>query len=60
LGRGRYEINSELITEHPKEESKFAITRHYLTKLERDIKANPDNWLWTHNRWKRLKEMASA
>ena len=55
LGRGHYEINSELITERPKEESKFEITRTYLAKLERDIKENPDNWLWTHNRWKRVK-----
>jgi KDO2-lipid IV(A) lauroyltransferase len=56
LGRGRYEFNSELITEHPKEEGKFEITRQYLSKLERDIKENPDNWLWTHNRWKRVKQ----
>lgn len=54
LGRGRYEINSELLTEHPKQEEKFYITREYLARLERDIKANPDNWLWTHNRWKRV------
>ena len=57
LGRGLYEINSELISDNPKQEGKFQITRNYLTKLERDIRNNADNWLWTHNRWKRVKDL---
>lgn len=55
IGRGQYRIDSELITDRPQDEEKHFITKQYLSKLERDIKANPDNWLWTHNRWKRVK-----
>ncbi|HHJ50114.1 MAG TPA: lipid A biosynthesis acyltransferase, partial [Phaeodactylibacter sp.] len=28
------------------------ITRAYVKKLEEVIAAAPENWLWTHRRWK--------
>lgn len=55
LGRGRYEMNAELITDDPSSTGKFEITHKYFELLERDIRNQPDNWLWTHNRWKRVK-----
>ena len=29
------------------------ITKQYVKKLEKTILENPENWLWSHNRWKR-------
>ncbi len=29
-----------------------AMTFHYLTFLEKQIRKWPDQWMWTHNRWK--------
>ena len=54
LSRGKYVMNAELITADPSTSEKLAITKSYLLKLERDIRKNPENWLWTHNRWKRV------
>ncbi len=34
-----------------------AMTREYISFLERYIREYPEQWLWTHNRWK-LKEAA--
>ncbi len=53
LGRGKYEYSAELMYEKPRETAKFEITHKYIELIERDIKAHPSNWLWTHNRWKR-------
>lgn len=30
----------------------FPITRQYAALLEQNIKEQPEQWLWTHNRWK--------
>ncbi len=55
LGRGKYKYNAELIADKPKETQKLEITHKYINLIERDIKNDPSNWLWTHNRWKRKK-----
>ena len=55
LGRGRYQYNAELLHESPRDAEKFEITHKYFELIERDIKEQPSNWLWTHNRWKRKK-----
>jgi len=53
LGRGLYQYSAELLSEKPKDTEKFEITHKYIELIERDINEQPDNWLWTHNRWKR-------
>ena len=50
--RGYYEVSFELIAEHPKETEENEITRIYAERLEQNIKEQPEQWLWTHNRWK--------
>lgn len=32
------------------------ITKRFMHQLEADIKASPENWLWSHKRWKRKRE----
>lgn len=55
LGRGRYEMSCEALADKPQETEKYEITRKYFRLLEQDIYEQPDNWLWTHDRWK-IKE----
>ena len=51
--RGRYEVCFEPMDDVDPEASEFAYTTAYMRRLEADIRACPELWLWTHNRWKR-------
>lgn len=51
-GRGRYELLLELISENPKSEKEYDITKAHLKMLENDIISQPESWLWSHRRWK--------
>ena len=51
-GRGRYEVAFELVTDNPKEMENGEVMEQYVRYVERFIQANPDNWLWSHRRWK--------
>lgn len=55
LGRGKYEMSCEVLSANPKETGKLEITHEYIRLLEQDIRNQPDNWLWSHDRWKRKK-----
>jgi len=50
--RGFYKFYFDLITESPKEEPNNHILETQINLLERDILKQPDNWLWSHRRWK--------
>ena len=50
--RGYYEVYLETITENPKEMEHGQITKIFMQKLEKIIIAKPENWLWSHKRWK--------
>jgi len=51
-GRGRYIVSFDLLTDCPKETKPGEIMERYVRSVERFIEANPDNWLWSHRRWK--------
>ncbi|SOE19875.1 KDO2-lipid IV(A) lauroyltransferase [Spirosomataceae bacterium TFI 002] len=53
--RGYYHTKLEVICEYPKEVPQGAILSKHAELLERDIKENPAQWLWTHRRWKHKK-----
>lgn len=53
--RGFYEYEFELLVEDASEYSENEILSKYVKRLEHDIQASPDNWLWSHRRWKRSK-----
>jgi KDO2-lipid IV(A) lauroyltransferase len=55
VGRSRFEVDLELISEKPVEENFGYITEKHMRLLEADIYKNPHLWLWTHKRWKRSK-----
>lgn len=50
--RGFYKINSELLTGHPGELAENELTELHTRRLEKDIIAYPETWLWSHRRWK--------
>ncbi|MBO7082769.1 MAG: lysophospholipid acyltransferase family protein [Bacteroidales bacterium] len=54
-GRGRYEVSFELVTDNPKETKDGEIMERYVRCVEHFIEANPDNWLWSHRRWKHTR-----
>ncbi len=54
--RGYYEYKFHLITEKPAELNNGEITKLYAEKLEEIIRKQPENWLWSHRRWKHTKE----
>ncbi|MCE7064288.1 lysophospholipid acyltransferase family protein [Dyadobacter sp. CY326] len=53
--RGFYRSYFKLITEEPKKEPANHILQSQIEFLEEDIKRQPDNWLWSHRRWKHAK-----
>ena len=50
--RGYYEVTFRKICDNPKETENGFIMEQYVRLLERFICENPDNWLWSHRRWK--------
>lgn len=57
--RGYYEVRFELICEDPKNMEEGAIMEQYVRHIERFINQQPDNWLWSHRRWKHFRKQAS-
>jgi KDO2-lipid IV(A) lauroyltransferase len=54
--RGHYEIEISVLAENPKDTAENEITEMHVHALEKAIIAHPDNWLWSHRRWKHKKE----
>lgn len=50
--RGLYNMRSELLVENPSTTSEHEITELFTKRLEQDIIAKPEIWLWSHRRWK--------
>lgn len=50
--RGHYTLELTFISETPKDTKAGEITRQYAKMLEEVIKNKPENWLWSHKRWK--------
>jgi KDO2-lipid IV(A) lauroyltransferase len=50
--RGFYEIELSVLTDNPSQLPDGEITRRYANKLEEIIRKQPENWLWSHRRWK--------
>lgn len=50
--RGYYEVLGEMLVENPSQTKEGEITELHTRRLEKDIIAYPETWLWTHRRWK--------
>jgi len=54
LRRGYYEIKMKLAFDQPRETKEGEITEAYVRHLEDSIKRQPENWVWSHRRWKHV------
>lgn len=52
IKRGYFEVEFELITDSPKDFENYQITDKYLEITERNIRKQPEFYLWTHKRFK--------
>lgn len=52
IKRGFYTVELTVLTNNPKELGEGEITELYARKLESVILKKPENWLWSHRRWK--------
>ena len=56
--RGYYTIELSLLIDDPNKYKESEITAKYMSKLEDVIKKEPQNWLWSHRRWKKQKPVS--
>lgn len=52
--RGYYEAKIIVLTENPQTVADYKITDRYIDLLESQIKNQPENYLWTHKRFKHM------
>ena len=53
IRRGFYEVELIKIAEPPYDKKTFHVVDSYAKTTEEMIARNPENWLWSHKRWKR-------
>jgi len=53
---GYYKVVFTEITARPNQTAHGEITKSFMAILEKDVLHSPGSWLWTHKRWKRVKE----
>jgi Kdo2-lipid IVA lauroyltransferase/acyltransferase len=56
--RGYYRMFAETIVENPAATADGEISEIHTRRLEKDIIAAPENWLWSHRRWKHKRPSA--
>lgn len=52
---GYYNISFETLEDNPKDSKEGDITKKFFKRLEKQINDDPNNYLWSHNRWKHKK-----
>ncbi len=60
ISRGKYELKFIEIARPPYEKGQTGIIEAYVRELEKSIRANPSDYLWSHKRWKYTKEEEEA
>lgn len=58
IKRGYYEMHAEVLCENPKDTKDGEISEMHTKRLEKDIIAQPEVWLWSHRRWKHKRQSA--
>ncbi len=54
--RGHYELRIDKLIEDPSILKEGEVTKLYMNKLEETIRKKPEDWLWSHKRWKRTRK----
>jgi Kdo2-lipid IVA lauroyltransferase/acyltransferase len=58
--RGHYNLDIELLYDHTAGLSEDVITETHVRRLEETIKEKPENWIWSHRRWKHKKPVENG
>jgi Kdo2-lipid IVA lauroyltransferase/acyltransferase len=53
MKRGKYQMDLQTVTENPRLMKWGQITEEHTRRLEKEIIAHPQFWIWSHKRWKR-------
>ncbi|MBQ7222748.1 MAG: lysophospholipid acyltransferase family protein [Bacteroidales bacterium] len=57
VSRGNYHFRLTLLSEHPELSAPGEIMTMYSDLLDKDIRDNIHNWLWSHKRWKNIENL---
>lgn len=55
--RGYYQVNYHRILPEEEKFQEFEVVKKFHLMLEKTIRKRPDNWLWSHRRWKYSKSI---
>jgi Kdo2-lipid IVA lauroyltransferase/acyltransferase len=58
--RGYYDFTAELLFENSAGIADHLITEAHVKRLEEIIREKPEQWIWSHRRWKHKKEQADG
>ena len=58
--RGYYNLGIELLFDHTEGLSEEVITEKHVRRLEEIIREKPENWIWSHRRWKHKKPVGNG
>lgn len=53
IKRGYYALVAQKFCDNAAGMPEGSITREYVSFLEKELRAQPENWMWTHRRWKK-------
>lgn len=54
--RGHYEVDFVTLNENAKKTEEYELTHLYLDYLEKQVRCQPEFWMWSHRRFKRRRE----
>ena len=57
VSRGHYESTFRLLSEPPYDKHSHEISERFARAVEDQILQSPQDWLWTHRRWKRTRSL---
>lgn len=59
LRRGYYRVTLDRITDDASQMEAGEVLRKYVANIERQLEAQPENYLWSHRRWKHIRPQAT-
>jgi KDO2-lipid IV(A) lauroyltransferase len=61
VSKGHYSVRVHVLVEPPYDyDDDLQVVERYARRLELEIRANPADWLWVHNKWKYPRPAASV
>jgi len=61
INKGHYSVRVHVLVEPPYDyDDDLQVVERYARRLELEIRANPADWLWVHNKWKYPKPAVTA